>query len=123
MNTKKIIKELDVVLDEIYKEAKEKGADEEELDILDGALIDTFREVSELLDEYDMYDYIANKCAVIKYINIATRKKEEFNLEKALNDIITPFGYKYLNEAFMKVTEENKEHLEDLEYHLYEIPF
>ena len=124
MNTEKILNDLDIVLDKVYKETRENGADYKELRIIEDIAQNTLYEVKALINEYEMYSYIINNSNNESFIDIAECRRDELNVCSKINDIVNrTIRYKFLNNEFIKITDKNKEELEDIEFKLYDIPF
>lgn len=124
MNTEKILNDLDIVLDTVYKEARENEADYRELRIIEDIAQNTIYEVKALINEYKMYSYIIDNSDNDIFLDIAQCRRDELNICSKINYIVNrTVGYKFLDNEFIKITDENKEELEDREFELYEIPF
>lgn len=124
MNTEKILNDLDIVLDTVYKEARENEADYRELRIIEDISESTYDDIKTLINEYKMYSYIIDNSDNDIFIDIAECRRDELNICSKINDIVNrTVGYKFLDNKFIKITNENKEELEDREFELYEIPF
>ena len=124
MNTEKILNDLDIVLDTVYKEARENEADYRELRIIEDIAQNTIYEVKALINEYKMYSYIIDNSDNDIFLDIAECRRDELNVNSKINDVVNrAIKYKFLDNKFIKITDENKEELEDREFELYEIPF
>ena len=124
MNTEKILNDLDIVLDTVYKEARENEADYRELRIIEDIAQNTIYEVKALINEYKMYSYIIDNSDNDIFLDIAECRRDELNVNSKINDVVNrAIKYKFLDNKFIKITDENKEELEDRGFELYEIPF
>lgn len=124
MNTEKILNNLDIVLDEVYKEAIENKADYKELRMIEDISENTYQEVKALINEYKMYSYIIDNSDNEIFVDIAECRRDELNICSKINDVVNrTIKYKFLNNEFIKITEKNREELEDKEFKLYDIPF
>ena len=124
MNTEKILNDLDIVLDTVYKEARENEADYRELRIIEDISESTYDDIKTLINEYKMYSYIIDNSDNDIFIDIAECRRDELNICSKINDVVNrAIKYKFLDNKFIKITDENKEELEDKEFKLYGIPF
>lgn len=124
MENKNILNDLEITLGKEYKEARLiKKATYEELQDLDSSHTNTYEEVKNVIDEHEMYEYIINTSDNKDFVKIATNKRNEFNFKSKINDIVNKIDYKFLDDCFIKITEDNKKKLEDKEYDTYVIPF